>query len=162
MICELVGARHVKLTPAGHEGGIDFFAAIDVPARCHVLSGRQNPMRIIGQTKKHSDKVKIGWLKEFLTTIQEVKDQSPSVERVVPAWFRTSSGPIVGWFIAHNGVQSGLATKAQNHGIIVSDTIDLGEIASLSRRLGSLKPMDRKARNLSDRVNSLISLASVN
>ena len=135
VISQLAGATHVQLTPEGNEGGIDFFALINSPAGCHVFGGECRPLRVIGQSKKYSEKAKVDKIKEMIETIEEVRKQSTSIEPLVPPWFRSSSGPVVGWFIAHNGVQSGGITKARNHGIIVSDSIDLAEVASLSKKI---------------------------
>jgi len=140
VISKFAGASYVKLTPRGNEGGIDFFASINCPARCHIFGGAHRPLRIVGQSKKYSDKVQVDEVKEFTTTLEEVRNQNPSIEHLVPTWFRSASGPRVGWLVAHNGVQSGGLTKAGNHGIIVSDSIDLAEIAALSRQISYFTP----------------------
>lgn len=148
VISKLAGATHVRLTPRGSEGGIDFFALIDVPARCHVFSGSYRPLRIIGQAKKYRETVQVDRVKELMTTIQEVRNQNPSVEYLVPPWFRTASGPVAGWLIAHAGVQAGGITKARNNGIIICDSLDLAEIAALSRRIDDTLPGKQRAKQM--------------
>jgi hypothetical protein len=94
--------------------------------------------------------------KELIETIEEVKNQNPSVEHLVPPWFRTASGPVIGWLIAHNGAQSGALTKAQNHGIIISDSIDLAEIAAMSRILDINLTVNERVDRLRERVVDLL------
>lgn len=157
VISKLAGAAYVKLTPRGNEGGIDFFALISCPARCHVFSGTYRPLRIVGQAKKYSDKVKVDEIKEFTTTLEEVRNQNPSIEHLVPTWFRLASGPLVGWLVAHNGVQSGGLTKARNHGIIVSDSVDLAEIAALSRQISYFTSTPERVELVRSMVSEIIS-----
>jgi hypothetical protein len=156
VICDMVGATNVKLTPPGNEGGIDFFAVINSPARCHVFHGNYKPIRIIGQSKKYSDRVSVDRVKEMIETIEEVKNQNPSVEHLVPPWFRTSPGPVIGWLIAHSGAQSGAIAKARNHGIIISDSIDLAEIAVMSRKLDVALSIDDRINQLQESVTSVL------
>jgi hypothetical protein len=142
---KLVGAAEVELTPAGTEGGIDFFALLSPPAHCHLFSGGTNPVRIIGQSKRYTGPVAVDRFKEFLTTIAEVKHGGePKTERVVPTWFRTVRGPIIGCMIAHCGFQSGSMSRARNHGIITADSLDLAEMLTLSR--GIPEHLDGPAR----------------
>jgi hypothetical protein len=131
---KVVGASEVTLTPSGTEGGVDFFALVSSPARCHLFAGSTNPIRIIGQSKKFTNPVGVDKMKEFLTTITEVKHRGePKTERIVPPWFRAARGPIVGCMIAHRGFQSGATSRARNHGIITADSLDLAEMLALSR-----------------------------
>jgi hypothetical protein len=136
VVSGLAGATHVALTPAGNEGGVDFFALLPTPGRCHLFSGNVHPLRIVGQCKKYSDPISLGRLKEFLETLEDVKHRGePKIERLVPPWFHSMPGPILGFMIGHSGFQSGATTKARNHGIVLADTLDLAEIISLSRQL---------------------------
>jgi Restriction endonuclease len=131
---KLIGASEVELTPGGTEGGVDFFALLLPPAHCHLFAGSTNPVRIIGQSKKYTSPVGVDKFKEFLTTITEVKHRGePKTERVIPTWFQTVRGPIVGCMIAHSGFQSGSMTRARNHGIITADSLDVAEMLALSR-----------------------------
>jgi hypothetical protein len=156
VICGMIGADYVELTPPGNEGGIDFFALLKSPARCHVFHGNYKPIRIIGQSKKYRDRVEVDRVKELIETIEEVKNLNPSVERLVPPWFRTSSGPVIGWLIAHSGAQSGAVAKAGNHGIIISDSIDLAEIAAMSRKLDVALSVDDRVKLLRESVADML------
>lgn len=157
VITQLAGAARVKLTPPGKEGGIDLFAVIKSHSKSHIFGGPHRPLRIIGQAKKYRNKLQVDEVKELITTIEEVKNQNPSVEHLVPSWFRTAQGPVIGWIIAHNGLQSGGVTKARNHGIIVSDSIDLAEISTLSRHINeNLAPTER-VNILKKRVKEFLS-----
>jgi hypothetical protein len=142
---KVVGASEITLTPSGTEGGIDFFALMRSPARCHLFAGSTNPIRLVGQSKKYTRQVGADKMKEFLETIDEVKHRGePKTERVVPPWFHATRGPIVGCMIAHRGFQSGATSRARNHGIITADSLDIAEMLALSR--GIPDDLDADAR----------------
>lgn len=126
------GAVKTHLTPPGNEGGIDFFALIRSPGRCHVFSENRSPIRVVGQCKKYTSAVGVDKIRQFAHSINSVYQQSQLIEKHVPSWFRDASGPVVGWVIGHSGFQSGANTVARNHGIILSDTVDLAEICAQS------------------------------
>lgn len=145
VVSQLAGATRVFLTPPGNDAGIDFLAIITVPARCHVFGGAERPLRIIGQSKKYSNRADVAEIREFITTITEIQNQSSDLGHLIPPWFWAANGPIVGWFIAHSGVQSGGATKARNHGILVSDSLDLAEIIALAHSVDRSSPPLQRA-----------------
>jgi Restriction endonuclease len=154
---KLVGASEVNLTPAGNEGGVDFFALIPAPAQCHLFSGTNHPLRFIGQCKKYNSAVQANAVKEFLTTINEVKHAGePKTERIVPSWFRANRGPIIGCLIAHRGFQAGASTRARNHGIITADSLDIAEMLSLSRGLPEDLNGEHRALDCKRRVAALL------
>lgn len=156
LACECIGANNTMLTPAGNEGGIDFIATIKFPEKSHFLFGEKGPIRIIGQCKKYSTRVQVDKVKEFITTLQEVKNQTPSVERVIPNWFRSSSGPIIGWIISHNGFQAGSITKSMNHGFVLSDSIDIAQLLSLSNRYHVFEDPQERAIKLKEHINEIL------
>lgn len=143
VLCDLLGAEKTHLTPAGNEGGIDFFAALALRTDSHIFHGAKGRLRIIGQCKKHDRPAEPELLRSFTETINEVKNVSPSIEGIVPDWFRTRGGPVVGWLISHAGTTSGAATKAKNHGFLVSDALDCAEVVCLSRAMHRLPPSMR-------------------
>jgi len=149
-ICRMLNANKVVLTARGNEGGVDFFASIILPQRSHVLFGAAGPLRIIGQCKFYNDKVQVGEIRDFITTIADVK--SYRLRHLVPTWFQTSRGPIIGWFIGHTGFQSGAEDRAKEEGIILSNSLDLSEIISLSRKFEVFELPQNRARALDDRI----------
>jgi hypothetical protein len=157
VICQLIGATNVLLTPAGNERGIDFLATINMPSRCHVFGGSNRLFRVVGQAKKYESKVEFKEVQRLNETLNEIKYQTPAMQGLIPPWFHTAAGPIIGWLIAHKGVQSGGVSYARNHGILISDSIDLAEIATLSRQLDESYPADKRAAILGARVNAILS-----
>ena len=154
---KLIGASEVSLTPAGTEGGVDFFALVPMPARCHLFAGGNNPVRIIGQSKKYTNPVQVDKFKEFLTTISEVKHRGePKTERVVPPWFHSARGPIIGCMIAHSGFQSGATSRARNHGIITADSLDMAEMLTLSRSIPERLDVVARTRECRSRISVLL------
>jgi hypothetical protein len=154
----LAGASKFVLTPKGNEGGVDFFALLPSPARCHLFSGAHHPLRIIGQSKKYTSAVQAGKFKEFLKTIDEVKHGGePKTEKVIPPWFHSVRGPIVGLMIAHYGFQSGATTRARRHGVILADSLDLAELIAMSRGINESLPGEARADECRSRVQALLS-----
>ncbi len=134
LICKLSGAQKFCLTPSsGGDEGIDFFAIIPSIGKSRLFNGGAGPIRIVGQSKRHNNSVSPGDLREFLFTIGSVHQRSPEILKIIPPWFLGQKGPIVGWFVAHRGLQSGAREFADNFGIIHSDSRDLAEIITMSR-----------------------------
>lgn len=154
--CSTLGSAKTQLTPPGNEGGIDFFAILSVNNTSHIFSSSGTEIRIVGQCKKYISPVSVDKLEQFITTLQNVRHRSERVRRHIPTWFDESRGPIVGWMMAHSGFQTGASDEAKNHGIILSDTLDLAEVFCLSESFHSdLAPVER-ARNLVNACRALI------
>jgi hypothetical protein len=156
VISRLIGANAVFLTRRGNEGGIDFFASIHVYGSSHLFSGISSPVRVIGQSKKYKNPVQVDKIKEFIQTVQDVKNYRDEVRKHVPPWFRTARGPIVGWIIAHSGFQSGAQSRANTDGIVLSDSTDLAEIAALSRQLPRNQSASARAKHLESLVMNIL------
>jgi hypothetical protein len=157
VISQLAGSANVHLTPPGNEGGIDFFTIVPPFARCHLFAGGTHPLRVVGQCKKWKDPVPVGTMKEFLQTLQNVKHRGePKIEAIVPQWFHAVRGPIVGLVFGHGGFQSGADTVARNHGVIIADSLDLAEIAALSRRIPQKGSGAQRAQECLNRINGFL------
>lgn len=135
-LAKLLGAERTHLTAQGNEGGIDFFLLLRQPSTNHIFSSSTRPIRVVGQCKKYDTRVEVDRVKGFCQTLYDVHHNNPSVDRVIPSWFRTVRGPIIGWMIAHNGFQSGAEDRAKNHGIILSDSVDIAEALSACKSNG--------------------------
>lgn len=145
--CAAIGSGRISLTPRGNEGGIDFFATLSINTKTHILSATGTELRIVGQCKKYESPVAVDKFEQFLTTMNNVRHRSERVRRHIPAWFEQSRGPIIGWIMAHSGFQTGASDEAKNHGIVLSDTLDLTELICLSDSFHSaLPPADRAAK----------------
>ncbi|HSE19283.1 MAG TPA: restriction endonuclease [Pyrinomonadaceae bacterium] len=156
VVSQLCGASQVHLTPPGNECGIDFFATVTVNGNNHVFSGSRTPLRIVAQCKKYESRVDVEKIKSFNDTLGDLRKKEPKVTALTPAWFQLTRGPIVGWVIAHKGFKSGAKTRAHNHGILLSDTIDLAEIAALSRDLPESMTTNERADELIKRIQGLL------
>lgn len=156
VVAKLAGAKEESLTPAKNDSGIDFFARIVLSGRTHIFSGEGSSIRVVGQSKKYKTRVDVESVGTFLNTLNEVKNLAPNVKRLIPAWFIENPGPIVGWIVAHNGFQSGAEGKARNHGVILSSSVDLAEVAAKSRELDRLCKTTDKVDLLHDNVKRLL------
>lgn len=149
--CSAIGSLRTHLTPPGNEGGIDFFATLSIKTRTHVLSAAGTEIRIVGQCKKYALPVGVDKLEQFITTMQNVRHRSERVRRHIPTWFDESRGPILGWVMSHSAFQTGAADEAKNHGIVLSDTLDLAELVCLSDTFhASLAPAHRADKLVED------------
>lgn len=133
LACRLSGASRYTLTPHSDEFGIDFFAVIPSVGKSHVFNGGGGPIRIVGQSKMHSAQVARDYVVKLTAAVTSVQQRSEDVRTLIPNWFVRESGPIVGWFVAHNGLHSGAQDYANSFGIIHSDSRDLAEIITMSR-----------------------------
>src|SRR5208282_1021981 len=144
----IAGSVHRLLTPKLGDKGVDFYASIIAPGRCHVFSGSVHPLRVVGQSKKYTYRVGGDKVMQFAKTLDNVRHASTEIIDTVPAWFRNATGPIVGWMIGHSGFQSGARETAKNQGIILSDSLDLAELVALSRSLPESDSAEQRAQDL--------------
>ena len=132
LACKLSGAAHSCMTP-NDDFGIDFFAVIPSMGKTHLFSGGSGPLRIVGQCKMYAKEVERPDIETFLAAIGRVHQRSAILKDLIPDWFVTERGPIIGWFVAHNGLQGRAREYANNFGIIHSDSRDIAEILTMSR-----------------------------
>lgn len=157
VVSRLIGAPNVHLTTKGKEAGIDFFAQIQVVnGRSHLFGDATGPLRIIAQCKKQGRRLEGAEMTKLVQVIQEVMHRDPTVERLVPPWFRTSRGPIVGWMLSANGFQSEALNKAKHFGIVCSDSNDLAYALALSRGLAPYDPPSERVALLRQKVADLL------
>ncbi len=155
-VARLLGAERYHLTPSGNEGGIDFMAVIRFHTASHIFSGIGREVRLVGQAKKYDSKVQVGHIDAFITTLENIRKRSSRVDSVIPPWFHAQTGPILGWVIGHSGFQSGACSEAQKHGIILSDSRDLAEIITLSRKFHPNKINPNRASELFTEADAIL------
>jgi len=131
LACKANGAIHTQITPRKGEGGIDFYALIDIP-RGYMRCTGMNSMRIIGQAKKHKNPVPVNLIHQFNDSLGDVRRRSESIKDQIPDWFFQKFTPIVGWIFGHNGFQSGSNSQARMKGIMLYDSQTLTEMIVLS------------------------------
>lgn len=128
VVCEVIGVDHFVLTPPGNEGGIDFFAQVIVHKSSSIFPVLGTRLRVVGQCKKYASALAVDKFEQFLQTMQNVRYRSDRVRNHIPPWFNESAAPIVGWLIGHSGFQTGTADEGKQHGVYMSDSVDLAEI----------------------------------
>lgn len=132
--CEAIGSSRVHLTPSGSEGGIDFLAIVRIRKDCHVFCGNGSGLRVVGQCKKWGQKPDPDDVDYLHQTVSNVRHDDERVRDVVPPWFKSAGGPIVGWMISQTGLSEPSEELARKRGILVSESIDIAEILCASRR----------------------------
>lgn len=156
VVLKSLGANNIMLTPPGNEGGIDFIATIKFSSTAHFLFGINGPIKIIGQSKFYGQKVSVKDIKEFDSTISDVQRLSPKVSQVLPDWFKKEKGPIIGWFIAHSSFQSGANDRSKNFGFINSDSRDIVEVLSKSKKLLPYHATAERIQKMRDEINDFL------
>ena len=156
-IAELGGADTAVVTPPGNEGGVDMFARLTQPLSCHIFSGPATPVRLVGQSKKYETKVPVEKVREFITTLNDIRHDTTRMSRIIPAWFKASRGPIIGWMISHSGFQSGAVTVANSHGILLSTSLDIAEVCCQSARLMHCADANARIAEMQTRVAHYLS-----
>ena len=154
--CQFMGATEVELTPASNDGGIDFLSSLDVRGRSYSLFRRFGNARIVGQSKKYNQKVEISKIREFSSTLDDVRRNNQRIAKLLPAWFRSNHSPIIGWVIAHKGFQSGAIEIARDHGILLSDSTDVAEIVAVSRLLPTDVSPPKRAYAFRESIDKLL------
>jgi len=155
-LCILLGADKYLLTPPGNEGGVDFYASVRFSDSAHYIFGIKGPVRIIGQSKKYSNKVEDSKVKEFLFTLEAVKTQSAAIMRKVPPWFYASQGHVLGWIVAHKGFQSGAVDRSKNHGVLLADSREVAQVLALSKKFFPSRVPSERAQLLTTKINELL------
>tara|TARA_R100001369_G_scaffold91045_2_gene131171 strand:+ start:2605 stop:3483 length:879 start_codon:yes stop_codon:yes gene_type:complete len=155
-VLKLLGAKKIYLTPPGNEAGIDFISVIDFGPEAHFLFGINGPLRVIGQCKKYSTESQVSSIKEFNQTLSDVYSLTDKVKTVIPHWFRSAKGPIIGWMISHSGFQSGAVDRAKNYGLICSDSKDLAEVISISRKFHGDLDNPSRALKISGEIKGVL------
>jgi len=156
-ICSLMGSDRIHLTPPGNENGVDFVSTIISPSKTHLFGREHSPLRIIGQSKKYNTPVSIDKIREFISTLNDVKCKNPRMTPNIPPWFYSTTGPIIGWIVGHTGFQSGAVTYANEHGIILSTSIDFAEIISNSKKFDQHSSITSISRALITEVDNILS-----
>jgi hypothetical protein len=134
VLLEALGSSEVELTKGGGEGGIDAFGLILNADSSHILGSPHHPLRVIAQSKMQSRPMGADKMKEFFETINEVKyGGEHKTEEVIPHWFRSSRGPIIGMAISDKGFQGGAEKRARSRGILIVDSIDIAEVLATTR-----------------------------
>jgi|GEM_PF-870090 len=157
---QLLGADKYLLTPPGNEAGIDFISCIPFSEASHFLFGINDPIRVIGQCKKYASPAQVNTLKEFNQTLFDIYHLTEKVLKVLPPWFKTYKGIIIGWVIGHNGFQTGAIDRAKNFGIIISDSRDISEIISGSRNFYPYQATSVRTGKVKSNILKLLSEAS--
>lgn len=131
--CEFAGAELTYVTPPGNEYGIDFVSIIPAYGRSSVICAGKEGLRIVGQSKKYTAKIPREKVMLLAESINMIKNRKPEITRLLPGWFFSSRAPIAGWIVGHSGFQSGCTQHAADHGIILSDSLELADILSAPR-----------------------------
>ena len=148
----LIGAKDVHLTPAGNEGGVDFYALLEGETHSHLFGKGFHCFRIVGQAKQYSDRESITRFNSFITVLHNIRHLDDSVTKHMPDWFRRGKGPIIGLYIAHSGFQAGASSTAAKHGILLADSVDIGEMCALSNLLNPTGDPAGRSRHFYDMV----------
>ncbi len=150
--CRLSGAKRAFVSPRGSDKNIDFVAIIPAYAKSPLICAGTDGLRIVGQAKKYADPCKVSEMKVHVQTMQDIRHRTPATVNSLPTWFFESRAPIIGWFVAHRGLQDGATTTARDHGIITTNSLELAQLFARPSTYGYVA--DRRQAN--SRLKTLI------
>jgi hypothetical protein len=133
LACKLSGGMRVAVTPKGGEFGIDFVALLPAYGGAKAICAGVNGLRIVGQAKMYNSPVPREKVQALTSVITSVKERRPEIVSILPGWFFTSKSPIIGWIVGHSGFQSGSIQYGGDHGIVLSDSIELADMLTIPK-----------------------------
>jgi hypothetical protein len=157
VICTLAGATKWHLTDLGNEFGIDFLALLPAYGSGHLFPHAHKQIRLVGQSKKWGTPIKRDQVDLLAGTLDDIRRRNKDIfAKVLPHWFASAKGLLVGCMIAHSGAQSGGYERAHEHGIIMADSRDIAEIVALSRAWDTGRVTDAVIEFLDKEANTVL------
>lgn len=139
LLMRKLGASRIHITPPGNEFGIDFLAIVPAFSRSQLFISSSRGVKIVGQSKYYSTAVARGNIQAFNDCLSSIRNNREELTKIIPAWFRNWSAPLMGCFLAHNGYQHGARTIAMQNGHILLDTRAASEILVGVEKLDHIK-----------------------
>ncbi|MCL4066702.1 restriction endonuclease [Pseudomonas sp. GX19020] len=134
-----LGASKVFVTPAGNEFGIDFLAIVPAFSKSDIFMSKSKGTRVVGQSKLYRSAVTRDKIQSFNDVMSSIRNNKAELIDILPAWFRSSNAPIVGFFVAHSGYQSGARISAEQNGYTLIDSLCASEIISCCGKMDHVK-----------------------
>jgi hypothetical protein len=157
VICSLAGATRVRLTDPGNEFGIDFLAVLPAYGNGHLFPHAHKQIRLVGQAKKRTSPIKREKIDLLAGTLDDIRRRNREIfEKVLPAWFVSAKGLLVGCMLAHSGAQSGAHDRAHEHGIILADSRDVAEMVALNRNWDITNGTDAAIRFFKREIQTIL------
>jgi hypothetical protein len=157
VICILAGANRWHLTDPGNEFGVDFLAVLPAYGSSHLFPHANKQIRLVGQSKKWQSPIKRDQVDLLANTLDNIRRKHTDIfEKVLPHWFVSAKGLLVGCMISHSGAQVGGSDRAHEHGIIMADSRDIAEVVALSRAWEVGQDRDRVIRFLDDQIDEVL------
>jgi hypothetical protein len=157
VISILVGARQWNVTPSSGDFGIDFFALIPSYGISHLFPGVHKQIRLVGQSKKWNSEVPRSKVDDLGHKLDYIRARSHHFDGILPPWFLSEPGLIVGCMIAHSSFQEGANTIAHEHGLILGDRRDIVEILTLSHQWSVEDGYDKLITSTREKINLVLS-----
>ncbi|WP_378943257.1 restriction endonuclease [Paracoccus sp. R86501] len=139
LLMKKLGASKLFITPPGNEFGIDFLAIVPAFSRSNIFVSKNKGIRIVGQSKLYRSAVSRDKIQSFNDVMSSIRNNKAELIGILPAWFRSSSAPIVGFFVAHSGYQSGAKISAEQNGYTLIDSLGAAEIISCCGKMDHVK-----------------------
>ncbi|MCD2176794.1 restriction endonuclease [Rhizobium sp. C1] len=148
LLMRKLGASRVHITPPGNEFGIDFLAIVPAFSKSKLFISGGRGVRIVGQSKYYKSAVAREKIQSFNDCMTSIRNNREELTRIIPAWFRNCSAPLMGCFVAHSGYQQGARVNAEQNGHILLDTRAASEILISIERMDHVKDNADLSRQL--------------
>lgn len=133
-LVNFVGATKVWVSPHGRDGGVDFYAIVPPWGSSPIFHWPHKSTRVVGQSKFYGGPVPKDDVKLLITTVSDIRSNTVEMSSKVPDWFRLARGPVVGLALGSSGFQSGAQDRADLHGVLLADNVEIAETIVRSRR----------------------------
>lgn len=153
-LLQINGVNPIELTKINQEG-IDFCGLYDISKGSYsIIIPNKFKIRIIGQVKHYSKKIKPKLIRAFNTYCEDVKNEEKEIIKDLPNWFTNEKTPILGIFITTSDYTSNATKYAKKEWIILKNGEQV--IDSLIRSPFSNNWVKKKGRKLTfDKISFL-------
>lgn len=114
-----VDERLVLVTPGGDEGGVDFVALLDPPARGPLNRVHRTPFRIVGQAKRYKGEVDHDKVQAFCSRVDSCRKGYGKALEKLPEWFTTRKEPILGLLMTTGTTGPSAQRVAREHVVLL-------------------------------------------
>lgn len=119
--------KKVIVGRGSNEGGVDFVALLDPPARGPLNRVHRTPFRLLGQAKKYKGEVSFDAVQAFCGRVEEVRFGGGKAWGLLPEWFRTVQVPILGILMTTGMFGPSARKAAREHVVLLFDGLQLAD-----------------------------------